>query len=414
MYKIHTLDNGLTIVGEEIPYLKSITLGVWVNAGSRIESEKLSGISHFIEHMLFKGTKNRTSKEIASTIDNLGGQINAFTSKECTCYYVKLLDEHIDIGLDILSDMFLNPLFDKEDIEKERQVILEELKMYEDSPEDLVYDLLMEGVYKTDALGGNIIGTKESLDNMNRKIISDYFKKYYVASNSVISISGNFKFEEIVKLIEEKFKNLNKGDVNIEITTPEFHPCFIAKNKDTEQVNLAISLKAIPLEDREDAYALSIINNIFGGSISSRLFQNIRENKGLVYSIYSAPSLYRKSGELGIYASMSNENLKKVYNLVLEEIDNIRENHLTEEEIRESKEQLKGSYILGLESTSSRMMSIGKSMLLTKKVKDPNDIIESINNIEKARIDLIIDKVFNKENIGICIVGRDVESITLD
>ncbi|CEO32328.1 MAG: M16 family metallopeptidase [Paraclostridium sordellii] len=414
MYKIHTLDNGLTIVGEEIPYLKSITLGVWVNAGSRIESEKLSGISHFIEHMLFKGTKNRTSKEIASTIDNLGGQINAFTSKECTCYYVKLLDEHIDIGLDILSDMFLNPLFDKEDIEKERQVILEELKMYEDSPEDLVYDLLMEGVYKTDALGGNIIGTKESLDNMNREIISDYFEKYYVASNSVISISGNFKFEEIVKLIEEKFKNLNKGDVNIEITTPEFHPCFIARNKDTEQVNLAISLKAIPLEDREDAYALSIINNIFGGSISSRLFQNIRENKGLVYSIYSAPSLYRKSGELGIYASMSNENLKKVYNLVLEEIDNIRENHLTEEEIRESKEQLKGSYILGLESTSSRMMSIGKSMLLTKKVKDPNDIIESINNIEKARIDLIIDKVFNKENIGICIVGRDVESITLD
>ena len=408
MYKIHTLDNGLTIVGEEIPYLKSITLGVWVNAGSRIESEKLSGISHFIEHMLFKGTKNRTSKEIASTIDNLGGQINAFTSKECTCYYVKLLDEHINIGLDILSDMFLNPLFDKEDIEKERQVILEELKMYEDSPEDLVYDLLMEGVYKTDALGGNIIGTKESLDNMNREIISDYFKKYYVASNSVISISGNFKFEEIVKLIEEKFKNLNKGDVDIEITTPEFHPCFIAKNKETEQVNLAISLKAIPLEDREDAYALSIINNIFGGSISSRLFQNIRENKGLVYSIYSAPSLYRKSGELGVYASMSNENLKKVYNLVLEEIDNIRENHLTEEEIRESKEQLKGSYILGLESTSSRMMSIGKSMLLTKKVKDPNDIIESINNIEKARIDLIIDKVFNKENIGICIVGRDV------
>lgn len=414
MYKIHKLENGLTIVGEEIPYLKSITLGVWVNAGSRIESEKLSGVSHFIEHMLFKGTKNRTSKEIASTIDNLGGQINAFTSKECTCYYVKLLDEHINIGLDILSDMFLNPLFDKEDIEKERQVILEELKMYEDSPEDLVYDLLMEGIYKTDALGMNIIGTKESLYNINKDTIKDYFEKYYVASNSVISISGNFKFEEMVKLIENKFKDLPKGNVDIEITTPEFNPCFIAKNKDTEQVNLAISLKAVPLEDREDAYALSIINNIFGGSISSRLFQNIRENKGLVYSIYSAPSLYRKSGELGIYASMSNENLKKVYNLVLEEIDNLRKNHLTDKEIKESKEQLKGSYILGLESTSSRMMSIGKAMILTGKVKNPNDIIESINNIDRARIDLIIDKVFNKENIGVCIVGRDVENITLD
>ncbi|WP_195945359.1 M16 family metallopeptidase [Paraclostridium bifermentans] len=414
MYKTHTLSNGLTIIGEEIPYLKSITLGVWVNAGSRIENEELGGISHFIEHMLFKGTKNRTSKEIASTIDNLGGQINAFTSKECTCYYVKLLDEHIDIGIDILSDMFLNPLFDEKDIDKERQVIIEELKMYEDSPEDLVYDLLMEGIYKTDALGMNIIGTEESLYNMNRNTIKDYFNKYYVASNSVISISGNFKFEQMVKLIESKFKDLPMGNVDIEITEPEFHPCFIARNKDTEQVNLAISLKAIPLEYREDAYALSIINNIFGGSISSRLFQNIRENKGLVYSIYSAPSLYRKSGELGIYASMSNENLKKVYNLVLEEIDNLRQNHLTDKEIKESKEQLKGSYILGLESTSSRMMSIGKAMVLTKKVKNPNDIIESINNIDKARIDLIIDKVFNRENIGVCIVGRDVEGITLD
>lgn len=414
MYKTHTLSNGLTIIGEEIPYLKSITLGVWVNAGSRIENEELGGISHFIEHMLFKGTKNRTSKEIASTIDNLGGQINAFTSKECTCYYVKLLDEHIDIGIDILSDMFLNPLFDEKDIDKERQVIIEELKMYEDSPEDLVYDLLMEGIYKTDALGMNIIGTEESLYNMNRNTIKDYFNKYYVTSNSVISISGNFKFEEMVKLIESKFKDLAMGNVDIKITEPEFHPCFIARNKDTEQVNLAISLKAIPLECREDAYALSIINNIFGGSISSRLFQNIRENKGLVYSIYSAPSLYRKSGELGIYASMSNENLKKVYNLVLEEIDNLRQNHLTDKEIKESKEQLKGSYILGLESTSSRMMSIGKAMVLTKKVKNPNDIIESINNIDKARIDLIIDKVFNRENIGVCIVGRDVEGITLD
>lgn len=414
MYKIHTLSNGLTIIGEEIPYLKSITLGIWVNAGSRIEEENNAGISHFIEHMLFKGTKNRTSKELASTIDNLGGQINAFTSKECTCFYVKLLDEHISIGVDVLSDMMLNSLFDSEEIDKERQVILEELKMYEDSPEDLSYDLLTENIYKTDGLGMNIIGTKESLYNINRENILEYFNKYYVASNCVISMSGNFNFEEMIKLIEDKFNNLQQGEVKVEVTKPEFHPCFIAKNKDTEQVNLAMSLKAIPLENREDAYALSIVNNIFGGSISSRLFQNIRENKGLVYSIYSAPSLYRKTGELGIYASMSNENLKKVYNLVLEEIDNLRINGLTEQEIKESKEQLKGSYILGLESTSSRMMSIGKAMLLMKEVKNPNDIIESINNIDKERIDLIIDKVFNKENIGVCIVGKDVENITLD
>ncbi|MGL5506621.1 MAG: M16 family metallopeptidase, partial [Paraclostridium sp.] len=208
MYKTHTLSNGLTIIGEEIPYLKSITLGVWVNAGSRIEKEEPAGISHFIEHMLFKGSKNRSSKEIASTIDNLGGQINAFTSKECTCFYVKLLDEHIEIGVDLLSDMMLNSLFDSEEIDKERQVILEELKMYEDSPEDLAYDLLIENIYKTDGLGMNIIGTKESLDNINRDNILEYFNKYYVASNCVVSMSGNFKFEEMVDLIESKFIDL--------------------------------------------------------------------------------------------------------------------------------------------------------------------------------------------------------------
>ena len=215
MYKIHTLKNGLTIIGEEIPYLKSISLGVWINAGSRIEDEKISGVSHFIEHMLFKGTKNRTSKEIASEIDNLGGQINAFTSKECTCYYVKLLDSHIDIGIDILSDMILNPLFDKNDIEKERLVILEELKMYEDSPEDLAYDLLIENIYKGDPLGMNIIGTEESLKGIGREEIVDYFEKYYVPNNSVISVCGNFDFEEMINKLEEKFINWNSKEVNI-------------------------------------------------------------------------------------------------------------------------------------------------------------------------------------------------------
>ena len=242
MYKTHVLDNGLTIIAEEIPYLKSIALGLWINAGSRIENEKNSGVSHFIEHMLFKGTKNRTSKELASEIDNLGGQINAFTSKECTCYYVKLLDSHIDIGIDVISDMILNSLFDESDIDKERAVILEELKMYEDSPEDLAYDLLTEGIYKNDSLGMNIVGSVDSLQNLNKEVLLDYFEKYYVPNNSVISISGNFKFEEIVKKIEEKFKDWKSKKVNVDIKPAEFKSCYIAKNKDTEQVNLAMSL----------------------------------------------------------------------------------------------------------------------------------------------------------------------------
>lgn len=409
MYKKHVLENGLTIIGEEIPYVKSISLGVWINAGSRIEDEEISGVSHFIEHMLFKGTKNRTSKQLASEIDNLGGQINAFTSKECTCYYVKLLDSHIDIGIDVLSDMILNSKFNEDDLDKERSVIIEELKMYEDSPEDLAYDLLTENIYKNDPLGMNIIGTEESLKRLNREKLLDYFNKYYVPNNSVIAISGNFNFDEIINKIEEKFKVWKKRDVNVDIKKAEFRSCFLTKNKDIEQVNLAMSLEAVPLENDKEVYALAVINTVFGGSISSRLFQKIREEKGLVYSIYSSQSLYRKCGELGIFASMSNEHLKEVYESIIEEIKIMKKYYLTDQEIKESKEQLKGSYILGLESTSSRMMSIGRSLLLNNKVESTDDILKSIDNVDRETVKIVIDKIFNLDKLGVCIVGRDVE-----
>lgn len=409
MYKKHVLENGLTIIGEEIPYVKSISLGAWINAGSRIEDEEISGVSHFIEHMLFKGTRNRTSKQIASEIDNLGGQINAFTSKECTCYYVKLLDSHIDIGIDVLSDMILNSKFNEDDLDKERSVIIEELKMYEDSPEDLAYDLLTENIYKNDPLGMNIIGTEESLKRLNREKLLDYFNKYYVPNNSVIAISGNFNFDEIINKIEEKFKVWKKRDVNVDIKKAEFKSCFLTKNKDIEQVNLAMSLEAVPLENDKEVYALAVINTVFGGSISSRLFQKIREEKGLVYSIYSSQSLYRKCGELGIFASMSNEHLKEVYESIIEEIKIMKKYYLTDQEIKESKEQLKGSYILGLESTSSRMMSIGRSLLLNNKVESTDDILKSIDNVDRETVKIVIDKIFNLDKLGVCIVGRDVE-----
>ena len=409
MYKKHVLENGLTIIGEEIPYVKSISLGVWINAGSRIEDEEISGVSHFIEHMLFKGTRNRTSKQIASEIDNLGGQINAFTSKECTCYYVKLLDSHIDIGIDVLSDMILNSKFNEDDLDKERSVIIEELKMYEDSPEDLAYDLLTENIYKNDPLGMNIIGTEESLNRLNREKLLDYFNKYYVPNNSVIAISGNFNFDEIINKIEEKFKVWKKRDVNVDIKKAEFKSCFLTKNKDIEQVNLAMSLEAVPIESDKEVYALAVINTVFGGSISSRLFQKIREEKGLVYSIYSSQSLYRKCGELGIFASMSNEHLKEVYESIIEEIKIMKKYYLTDQEIKESKEQLKGSYILGLESTSSRMMSIGRALLLNNKVESTDDILKSIDNVDRETVKIVIDKIFNLDILVVCIVGRDVE-----
>ena len=413
MYKYQTLKNGLTIVGEEIPYLKSVSLGIWINTGSRLESEKESGVSHFIEHMLFKGTKNRSAKDIARDIDRLGGEINAFTNKECTCYYVHLLDEHINKGIDVLSDMILNSSFDTNDIDKEKFVILEELKMYEDSPDDLSYDLLLENIYKDHSLGMNILGDRQSLKNLKRESILDYYNEYYVPNNSIISICGNFKFEEIVKQIEEKFKTWQPKSVDTTTTKPNFNPCIVKKNKDIEQVNLAINLDAIPMTNNREVYALSVVNNVFGGSISSRLFQKIREEKGLAYSIYSSQTLYEDCGELGIFASTSTENIQEVYKSILEEIELIRNEYISPQEIHESKEQLKGSYMLDLESTSSRMMSNGKNLLMRNKVDDEQDIIDYINAVEYDDVVKIIKKVFNTENMGVCIVGKDVENINL-
>ena len=413
MYKYQTLKNGLTIVGEEIPYLKSVSLGIWINTGSRLESEKESGVSHFIEHMLFKGTKNRSAKDIARDIDRLGGEINAFTNKECTCYYVHLLDEHINKGIDVLSDMILNSSFDTNDIDKERFVILEELKMYEDSLDDLSYDLLVENVYPNDGLGRNILGNRKTIRSLKREDILNYYNKYYVPNNAVISICGNFKFEEIVKVIEDKFEQWQEKEVNIEVKEANYTPCFVTKNKDSEQVNIAINLKAIPEENEKEAYALSVVNNIFGGSTSSRLFQSIREEKGLVYSIYSSQTLYRKCGELGIFASTSEEYLKEVYDLIIKEIKNIRENYITEEELEESKEQLKGNYILSLESINSKMLAHGEAMLLNNKLKKEDEIIEHINAVNMEQVKDIINKVFNIENLAVCIVGKDVEGVQI-
>lgn len=413
MYKCQTLKNGLTIVGEEIPYLKSVSLGIWINTGSRIETPKKSGVSHFIEHMLFKGTKNRSARDIARDIDNIGGQINAFTNKECTCYYVHLLDEHINIGIDVLSDMILNSTFNNNDIDRERVVILEELKMYEDSLDDLSYDLLVENVYADDGLGMNILGNRQTIKSLKRKDILNHYSKYYVPNNAVISICGNFNFEEVVKFIEEKFSKWEEKEVNIEVNEAKFHSCFITKNKDSEQVNVAISLKAIPEENEKEAYALAVVNNIFGGSNSSRLFQSIREDKGLVYSIYSSQALYKKCGELGIFASTSEEYLKEVYDLIIQEIKNMKENYITEEELKESKEQLKGNYILSLESISSKMLSHGESMLLNNKIKNEDEIIEHINSVNMEQVEAIINKVFNIENLGVCIVGKNVEGVQI-
>lgn len=414
MYKTKKLNNGLTIIAEEIPYLKSISMGIWFRAGIKTEENYIDGVSHFIEHMMFKGTKNRTSKQLVAEIENLGGVINAFTGRECTCYYVRLLDEHLNIGIDILSDMILNSKFDEKDIEREKSVIIEELKMYEDSPEDLTYDILLEKVYNNKGIGKNILGSKESIKSMNRDAILDYFEKFYVPENAVLSICGNFDFEETVKLIEDKFENWHGEKPDYNLQNEIFNPCIIKKDRDYEQTNLAICFECENIgSSSNDVYAIDIINNVLGGSSTSRLFQRIREDEGLVYSIYSEQEFYREKGELGIYASMSTENLEDVYRLVKEEIISLNENGITEEELNNSKEQLKGEFMLGMESTESRMNAIGKYMLITGKVETLEDVIEGLNSITMEDINRVIKDVLDIDKMGVCVVGKGVSEIEL-
>lgn len=414
MYKTKKLSNGLTIIAEEIPYLKSISMGIWFRSGIKTEENYIDGVSHFIEHMMFKGTKNRTSKQLVAEIENLGGVINAFTGRECTCYYVRLLDEHLNIGIDILSDMILNSKFDEKDIEREKSVIIEELKMYEDSPEDLTYDILLERVYNNKGIGKNILGSKESIKSMNRDAILDYFEKFYVPENAVLSICGNFDFEETVKLIEDKFENWHGEKPDYNLQNEIFSPCIIKKDRDYEQTNLAICFECENIgSSSNDVYAIDIINNVLGGSSTSRLFQRIREDEGLVYSIYSEQEFYREKGELGIYASMSTENLEDVYRLVKEEIISLNENGITEEELNNSKEQLKGEFMLGMESTESRMNAIGKYMLITGKVETLEDVIEGLNSITMDDINRVISDVLDINKMGVCVVGKGVSEIEL-
>lgn len=407
MYKRYTLENGLRVVTEHIPYVKSISIGVWIEAGAQNESSSNNGISHFIEHMLFKGTEKRSAKDIAEVIDGIGGQINAFTSKECTCYYTKVLDSHYDLALDVLADMVFHSKFDPTEIEKERSVILEEINMYEDSPEDLAHDIASQTLFKNDALGMPILGTKDTLSKITREMILDYIKEYYVSNNAVLSVAGNFDEKSLLEEINRQFgiwtpnSHLKKGK-----KLADFNFENIYKNKDIEQTHICMAFKGFEL-DNENTYPLLVLNNILGGSMSSRLFQSIREERGLAYSIYSYPSVYKNGGNLVIYAGTNPSQVEEVIRIIREEINEIVTNSISDEEINKSKEQLKGNYILGLESTSGRMTSIGKSELLLNRIYSPKEILDKIESVKPSDIERIIQKVFNFEEMSITAVGKN-------
>ena len=406
MYNKYVLKNGLSIVTEYIPHVKSVAMGVWIETGSRSENKYNNGISHFIEHMLFKGTQNRTAMQIAESIDNIGGQLNAFTSKECTCFYAKVLDNHISIAIDVLSDMIFNSKFDEEDVRKEKSVIIEEINMYEDSPEDLAHDLLANILFGEHPLAFPILGESKKLEKLTRKDIIEYFHKYYTPDNAVIAIVGNFDEKEILKMLDKHFGHW-KGNKKISQyeKMPQFSQKLLGKNKPTEQLHLYIGMEGIS-ENDEDLYSLLVLNNIFGGSMSSRLFQKIREEKGLVYSIDSYPSSYKDVGIYVIYAGLNPSQIINVSKLIMKEFNLIKNESLQIEEILKSKEQLKGNLMLGLESTSSRMNFLGKSELLLREIHSTEEILNKIDNVTIDSINNVIKRVFNVEKMNIAFVGN--------
>ncbi|MBB6452873.1 putative Zn-dependent peptidase [Salirhabdus euzebyi] len=393
MVKKYTCQNGLTIVLEELPTVRSVAIGVWVLAGSRNESQQTNGISHFIEHMFFKGTKNRSARDIAEAFDAVGGQVNAFTSKEYTCYYAKVLDSHAEYALDILADMFFNSNFDPDEMEKEKKVVYEEIKMYEDTPDDIVHDLLSQATYGKHPLGYPILGTEDTLASFTPDDLRDYMDKNYRPENVVVSVAGNVN-DSFFKAVENLFGSYESMNKEESFREPSFTSDHLSRSKETEQAHLCLGYNGLPVGD-ESIYSLIVVNNVLGGSMSSRLFQEVREARGLAYSIFSYHSSFLDNGLLTVYGGTGKGQLDVLKETIEETIQQLKANGITDKELKNSKEQLKGNLMLGLESTNSRMSRNGKNELLLKRHRTLDEIVEQIDAVNHDTTQRVIQRVFN-------------------
>lgn len=397
MIQTYTLPNGLRLVMEKIPAVRSVSLGIWIKAGSKYESIENNGISHFIEHMLFKGTDKRDARDIAEAFDSIGGILNAFTSKEYTCYYAKILDEHISIAFDVLADMFFNSTLEPAELEKESNVILEEIKMYDDTPEELVHDLISQANFGQDSLGLTILGREEVLHRLTADSLRQYMAEHYIPANTVIAVAGNIDEQEIIELVNRYFCDFYSHHTPIKLAKPKltFEP--LLRVKETEQAHLSLGFQGLPLGD-PNIYVLAILNNILGGSMSSRLFQEIREERGLAYSVYSYHSSYLDVGTMQIYAGTTPRQLETIYELVINILQNLIKNGVTTKELQNSKEQLKGNLMLSLESTNSRMSRIGKNELLLHRHLNLDEIIERIEAVTREDVHQLAIRLFQHKH----------------
>ena len=403
MYVKRVLPNGVRLISEKLDTVRTASVGIWVGNGSRYEPAALNGISHFIEHMIFKGTEKRSAQHIAIAIDALGGQANAFTDKECTCYYMKVLDKRLKTGISILADMFMNSRFAQEDIDLERGVVLEEIDMYEDSPEDVAIDKLFEKCYDGSALGRPILGTAETLQTINSEAMHDYMHRYYRPADTVVAVSGHFT-EDDLDYIAELFSHM-EGDGRNQITPAVYQPSLMLREKDIEQNHLCLSFPGVSLLS-EERFAMNLLSSILGGGMSSRLFQGVREQNGLCYSIYTFTTPHLDTGLLSIYTGLGAETEHKALELIVRELHRFCENGPTPDELSRCREQVKTTLLMGLESTGTRMMTIGRSELLRGQVAAVEQVLASYDKVTADDLLQLARRVFDFEQVSLAVVGQ--------
>ncbi len=404
--KREVLPNGLIVLSEEMSHIRSISIGIWMKTGSRDEVADRNGISHFVEHMLFKGTTTRSAQAIAREVDSIGGNIDAFTGKETICFNIKVLDEHVPIAIDILSDLVLNPVFAPKDITREKGVILEEIKMDEDNPDYLVHEIFTQNFWKDHALGKPILGTKESVRSFHQDILFDFYRQRFAPNNMIISAAGNLNHREFTDLIHARFADLKRVPNGFHQPAPTITPHLITRNKRSlEQVQLCVGVESHPIS-HEKRYVSYILNTILGGGMSSRLFQKIREEQGLAYSIYSDLNPYRDTGCLSVYAGTSVESTPSVVDSVLAEFRELKAGGLPAEELRRAKDQLKGSLMLSLESSTSRMSNLARQEMYFERFFSLDETIEQIEMVTTDEVAEMSQQLFQPDRIAVTVLGN--------
>lgn len=398
------LANGLRLITEAIPHVRSISVGVWLTRGSRHEGDLHGGIAHFVEHMLFKGTTTRSAEDIAQTVDSIGGQLDAFTAKEYASYHVKVLDEHLPLALDILSDIVLNPAFREADIEREKKVIVEEVKMVEDTPDDLVHELFTQSFWVGHPLGRPILGTRESVETLTQASLREYFRSAYVAPNVIIAAAGNLDHAVLRALVTKVFEKLPADGGAIVDQAPKVVPQVVMRNKELEQSHVCVGASSYA-QNHDDRYVSYILNTVLGGSMSSRLFQNVREKRGLAYAVFSGLSAYRDAGSLTVYAGCAKEAVGEVIDLVVGELRGMKEAPVSETELRRAKDHLKGSLMLGLENTASRMSHLARQEIYFERHFSFDETLEGLERVTAADVQRVARDLFADGSLGATILG---------